>query len=123
MALTKLHIHEEIEGVKCSVVEKNCSKERVDFLKRLLEYNGFEVKFAITPNKVAPKPIDPNAPIAEATPIIENYTIGVTDIVFNPVHALYSRLLKTPNGHVVTAAYWQQREEISHDEIPYYERR
>src|ERR1035437_1941945 len=123
MALTKLHIHEELEGVKCSIIEKNCTKERVEVLKKLLEFNRFEVKVGVTPPaKVVPKPVDPNAPAQpEPEPLPETYTVGVTDIVFNPVHALYSRLLKTPDGHVVTVAYWEQRENISHDDIPYYE--
>jgi len=30
-------------------------------------------------------------------------------------------MLKTRNGHIVTPAYWQQKESVSHDEIPYYE--
>jgi hypothetical protein len=29
--------------------------------------------------------------------------------------------LHTPDGHVVTLAYWQQKELVSHDEIPYFE--
>lgn len=124
MALTKLHIHEDLEGVKCSIVEKNCTKERVEFLRKLLEFNRFEVKVGVTPpaKAAAPKPVDPNAPIEpQPEPPPETYTVGVTDIVFNPVHALYSRLLKTPDGHVVTVAYWEQKESVSHDDIPYYE--
>jgi hypothetical protein len=30
-------------------------------------------------------------------------------------------LLRTPNSHIVTLAYWEQKESVSHDEIPYYE--
>jgi hypothetical protein len=29
--------------------------------------------------------------------------------------------LKTPDGHIVTAAYWQQKESVSHDDVPYYD--
>ena len=124
MALTKLHIHEELEGIKCSVIEKNCTKERVAFLKDLLEFNRFEVKVGITPpaKAAAPKPVDPDAALQpQPEPPPETFTVGVTDIVFNPVHALYSRLLKTPDGHVVTVAYWEQKESVSHDDVPYYE--
>ena len=30
-------------------------------------------------------------------------------------------ILKTKNGHIVTPAYWQQKDAVSHDDIPYYE--
>ena len=46
---------------------------------------------------------------------------GVTDYTFNPINAIFGRLLKTPDGHVVTLAYWEQKENESHDEIPYSE--
>lgn len=122
MALTKYHIHEEIDGVKCSVVEKNCTKERAEFLKNLLTFNGLEVKVGIAaPAKAIAKPAAPDAAPIESEPVVESYIVGVTDIVFNPIHALYSRLLHTPDRHVVTVAYWQQKEAVSHDDIPYYQ--
>ena len=31
------------------------------------------------------------------------------------------KLLRTKDGHIVTQAYWYQKEKVSHDEIPYYE--
>jgi hypothetical protein len=31
-------------------------------------------------------------------------------------------MLKTKNGHIVTLAYWEQKESISNDEIPYFEK-
>ena len=65
-----------------------------------------------------------NTTIVEAAPAPvapETFTVGVTDYTFNTINAIYGRLLKTPDGHIVTAAYWQQQETISHDEIPYYE--
>ena len=43
MAINKNHEFEELGGVKCAIVEKNASKERVAFLKDLLEHNNFEV--------------------------------------------------------------------------------
>jgi len=63
----------------------------------------------------APAPPSP-APIAP-----ETFTVGVTDYTYNTTNAIYGRLLKSPDGHVVTMAYWQQKEKVSHDEIPYYE--
>ena len=62
---------------------------------------------------VALSELAPNAP--------DTYTVGVTDYTFNTTNAIYGRALKTPDGHVVTMAYWQQKEDVSHDEIPYYE--
>ena len=37
----------------------------------------------------------------------KTFTIGVTDVTFNPVNAIFGRMLHTPDGHVVTQAYWQ----------------
>ena len=53
----------------------------------------------------------------------ETFTIGVSDYTFNPINAIFGRSLKTPNGHIVTLAYWEQQEAVSHDEVPYYEYR
>ena len=129
MAINKNHEFEELEGVKCGIVEKNVTAARIEFLKRLLTFNGFTVVTAVTP---APKVVAntvvkaadgeelaPPPPTAPAAP--ETFSIGVTDYTFNPINAIFGRLLKTPDGHVVTLAYWQQQEIVSHDEIPYYE--
>ena len=63
------------------------------------------------------------APETPAAPAIETFTIGVTDVTFNATNAIFGRLLKAPKGHVVTLAYWQQKENTPHDEIPYYEKK
>jgi hypothetical protein len=131
MAINKNHEFEELDGVKCGIVEKNVSRERVQFLKQLLTYNGYTVEVVQTPApKAAPAPVvkaedgtvipapPPPTPVAPDT-----YTVGVTDYTFNPTNAIFGRSLKTPDGHVVTMAYWQQKETVSHDEIPYYERK
>ena len=129
MAINKNHEFEELDGVKCGIVEKNVSPERVQFLKKILEYNKFTVVVvASPPAKAVPAPVVKTAESIEppllvpllATP--ETYTVGVTDYTFNPINAIFGRLLYTPDGHVVTQAYWQQKESVSHDEIPYYER-
>jgi len=89
MALTKgKHIVEEINGVRCSIVEKGATPDRMQFIKSLLEFNGIEVK----------------AIQAED----QTYTIGVTDVVFNIVIAVYNQSLKTPQGTKVSPAYWRQ---------------
>ena len=49
MAINQNHPFEEVDGVRCAVVEKNCKPERVEFLKSLLELNGYTVVTAPTP--------------------------------------------------------------------------
>ncbi len=125
MPINKNHEFEELDGVKCGIVEKNVLPERVAFLKKLLEYNKFTVVVIPSPPPkvaAAPKPAEGEEAVTEPVPVLpETFTMGVTDYTFNPINAIFGRLLKTPNGHVVTLAYWQQQETISHDEIPYYE--
>jgi hypothetical protein len=117
MAINKNHEFEELNGVKCGIVEKNASAQRVTFLRPLLESNGFEVVIVPSPppKTAAPKEGDPPPP-----PVPETFTIGVTDYTFNPINAIFGRLLRTTDGKVVTLAYWNQQEEISHDEVPYF---
>ena len=91
MALDRAqHEIEELEGVRCSVVEKGVSPDRAGFLKKLLELNGFEVKMKAE----------------EESGLL---TIGVTDIVFNVLLAVYGHYLKSPSGKKVTPAYWLQQ--------------
>ena len=70
----------------------------------------------------APKQVEGEAAPApvEASPPPSTFTIGVTDVTFNPTNAIFGRLLKTKNGKVVTLAYWKQEEESSDDTIPYF---
>jgi hypothetical protein len=138
MAINKNHEFEELDGVKCAIVEKNASKERVAFLKDLLEINNFEVVVVPSPPpKVAPPPKP--APLTEGSteaqpqpqpqpeppppPPPETFTIGVTNLAFNPTNAIFGRLLRTKDGHIVTQAYWHQKDNTSRDEIPYYEQK
>jgi len=128
MAINKNHLFEELDGIKCGIVEKEVPAERVEFLKKILVYNGFTVIAVPSPAPKAPsKPVvkkegeEPPPPPAEEPKLPETFTVGVTDYTFNPINAIFGRLLKTTNGHIVTLAYWQQKENESHDEIPYYE--
>lgn len=127
MAINKNHEFEDLDGVKCAVVEKNAGKERVAFLKDLLEFNNYKVIVVPSPPpKAAPAPKLPaegEAPVVEtpAPPAEETFTIGVTNVIFNVTNALFGRLLKTKDGHIITPAYWQQKDPVSHDETPYYE--
>jgi hypothetical protein len=120
MAINQNHLFGELDGIKCAIVEKNASKERTEFLKHLLEYNRYAVIVVPTPPA---KPAPPKAGEAPTVPLpaAETFTIGVTDVTFNPINAIFGRLLHTPDGRVVTLAYWQQKEHIAHDEIPYFE--
>jgi hypothetical protein len=88
------HIIGEIDGIRCTIVETGATLERVAFLSELLTFNNYEVKeLKETSDK----------PDAE-----EKFTIGVTDLVFNPVFAVYERQLKTLEGGIVTPGYWKQ---------------
>ncbi|MGB3006780.1 MAG: hypothetical protein WBC06_09735 [Chitinophagaceae bacterium] len=126
MAINKNHEFEELNGVKCGIVEKNVNPERLIFLKELLEYNGCTVIAVPSPApKAAPAPKPAEGEAAPAVEIQANkpetFTVGVTDYTYNTINAIFGRQLKTRDGHIVTLAYWQQKEASSHDEIPYYE--
>jgi hypothetical protein len=126
MAINKNHEFEDLDGVKCAVVEKNASKDRVAFLKDLLEFNRYKVIVVPSPPPKAvpaPKPIEGEAPAVEpsaSNPTPPTFTVGVTDVTFNATNAIFGRLLKTKDKHVVTLAYWQQQETTSSDNIPYF---
>ncbi len=95
MALTKgKHIVEEINGNRCTIVEKGMDEKRVEFLKDLLTFNGFEVRVQEEKGETEDAPV--------------TYTLGVTDIIFNPVIAVYQMRLKTKEGKKVSPAYWNQ---------------
>ena len=138
MAINKNHEFEDLGTSKCAIVEKNASPERVQFLKTLLEYNKYEVVVVDSPApKAAPAapmaaPVEGEAPAAPApvapapaAPIVPpaptTFTIGVTDLCFNAINAIFGRQLKTTDGHIVSLAYWQEKESVSNDEIPYFE--
>ncbi len=131
MAINKNHEFEDLGTSKCAIVEKNASPKRVQFLKNLLEFNKYEVVVVDSPApKAAPAapvaapvegeaPAAPEAPIAQAAPT--TFTIGVTDLCFNATNAIFGRQLKTADGHIVSLAYWQEKESVSNDELPYFD--
>jgi len=131
MAINKNHEFEDLGTSKCAIVEKNASAERVHFLKTLLELNKYEVVIVDSPApKAAPAapvtaPVEGEAPAAPATPIAPpvptTFTIGVTDLCFNATNAIFGRQLKTTGGHIVSLAYWQEKESVSNDELPYFD--
>jgi hypothetical protein len=89
------HSIAEINGVRCTIIETGISTERMTFLKKLLEANSLVVMIKE----------DPAEPPAEAL----KYTIGVTDLVFNPVFVVYERRLKTIDGQIVSPDIWNQK--------------
>jgi hypothetical protein len=95
MALTNAkHIVSEIDGVRCTIVESGTTLERIAFLSDLLGFNNLEVKeMQEVPQTEGQEP---------------KFTIGVTDLLFNPVFAVYERQLKTREGSQVTPGYWKQ---------------
>lgn len=88
------HIVSEIDGIRCTVVETGATLERAAFLRDLLEFNNLEVKEMEEPVQIPGE--EPK------------FTIGVTSLLFNPVFAIYERLLKTREGAAVTPGYWKQ---------------
>lgn len=139
MAINQNHLFEDLNGVKCAIVEKNVAPARVDFLRHLLEHNGYTVVAipspppkaapAATPPKAAPDEppaatsatAGPSADAPAAPPPPETFTVGVTNVMFNPINAIFGRLLKTPDGHTITLAYWRQQENKPNDERPYFD--
>ncbi|REJ84469.1 MAG: hypothetical protein DWQ44_09330 [Bacteroidetes bacterium] len=119
MAINQNHPFEEIDGVRCAVVEKNLSPERLNFLKELLEYNGYSVviKDSPPPKTQAKEGEEPAAPAPET------FTLAVTDVRFNVTNAIFGRLLRTKKNEIVTRAYWFQEESVSNDTIPYYQKK
>jgi hypothetical protein len=103
MPLSGSHMFGSIEETRVTFVEKGVSEERKDFLKKLLEHNGFEVIIQEDKKK------------AEEDPQL--FTVAVTDMVFNPTIWVYERKLKTFDGHKVNQDYWEQRSE---DTNPHY---
>ena len=104
MALNKgKHLVEEIDGTRCSLVEKGVSADRTTFLKNILELNKYTVKVA-------------------AEPDAETFKIGVTDLLFNPVIEVYKRSLKSTSGKRITPAYWlQESDKETEAEVNYWD--
>jgi hypothetical protein len=82
----------EINSVRCRIIESGIPSSRMKFLKELLESNNLNVQVQQA------DPGDANSP----------FTLGVTNLLFNPILAIYEKGLKTPEGKRVTPAYWNQ---------------
>ena len=97
MGLGGKHLFGSLDETRVTFVEKQVSEERAEFLRRLLEHNGFEVLIQEDKRKTEEDP--------------QLYTVAVTDMVFNPTIWVYQRRLKTFDGRKVTPDYWHQRSE------------
>ena len=98
MSLEGKHQFGSIGEQRVTFVEKKVTEARMEFLKRLLEFNGFEV---ITEEEKRKSEEEPQL-----------YTVGVTDMVFNPTIYVFQRRLKTLDGkHIVNQEYWNQDSE------------
>jgi hypothetical protein len=88
------HIIGEIDGIRCTIIESGATLERIAFLSDLLSFNNLVTK---------------DMKESVETPGEEQkYTLGVTDLVFNPVFAVYERQLKNREGTFVTPGYWKE---------------
>ena len=106
MALSKgKHTIVEIAGVRCTLVESGASVERAEFLKNLLTYNKFEVKVEREKAKDGTE--------------LDTFSIGVTDILFNPMIAVYEKKILRPDGEIASPAYWNQWP--GQHELPYWQ--
>lgn len=103
MGLEGKHSFGSIGETRVTFVEKKIDENRKDFLKKLLEHNGFEVLVEEEKRKSEEEP--------------QLYTVAVTDMVFNPTVWVFQRKLKTFDGHKVTQDYWNQKTE---DTNPHY---
>ena len=99
MPFAAKHQFGEIDETRVSFVEKKISEDRMNFLKELLEHNGFEVLVQEEKRKSEEDP--------------QLYTLGVTVMMFNPVIWVYDRKLKTKDGRIVSADYWFQKKEVT----------
>lgn len=91
----KKHTFGKIGDTFVTFVEKGLTKERMEFLKDLLEFN----KFTVITEEV------------EEEGQASTFTMGVTDTMFNPVIWIYDRKLWTRDHRLVTHEYWDQHTE------------
>jgi hypothetical protein len=85
------HIVEEIDSIRCTIVESGIFFQRAEFLREILEFNKYEVKIEKEPKKEDSDP--------------DTYKIGVTDLIFMPTVAIYERKLKNKEGKTISPAF------------------
>ena len=97
MGLGGKHLFGSIGDQRVTFIEKKIDADRKDFLKKLLEHNGFEVI------------VDEEKRRSEEDPQL--YTVAVTDMVFNPTIWIFNRRLRTMDGKIANQDYWNQKSE------------
>ena len=97
MTLSGKHLFGSIDETRVTFVEKKVDASRIDFLKKILEHNSFEV---IIQEEKRRSEEDPQL-----------YSLGVTDMVFNPTVYIFQRRLLTLDGKKMNQDYWFQRTE------------
>lgn len=95
MTLLGKHAFGSIGETRVTFIEKKIDEDRKDFLKKILEHNGYEVVLQEERRKSEEEP--------------QLYTVGVTDMVFNPTIDIFQRKMKTLDGKKMTQDYWFQR--------------
>ena len=114
MTISGKHTIEALNGTRCALLEKDASAERADFLRRVLEHNGYKVEIQKNvpppPKKVATE-TEGAAPVEPAPAVPETFKVGVTDRSFVLSVMLYTRRLRTLDGRVLLPAYWSQEDE------------
>jgi len=104
MKLSGKHTFGSIGETRVTFIEKKITKDRLQFLKKLLEFNGFKTVIDELKQKTEEE--------------LQLYNLGVTDMTFNPTIWVFERKLKTLDGkHAVTQNYWKQ---VSKDTNPMY---
>lgn len=99
------HTIAEINGTRCTVVETGTDQARTAFLGEILAANGYTVMTEQEKSK-------------DGTPM-ETFVIGVTDLLFNPMIAVYQHKLRLRDGRVVSPACWNQWSVPT--DIPYWQ--
>ena len=95
MTLLKFqHVIKEINGVNCRIIETGITKERAEFLQKLLKLNNHETIIEEIPSKVEGQP--------------STFLLATKDVTLNAIVKVYNRELKTESGNKVTPDYWNQ---------------
>jgi hypothetical protein len=96
MSLLKFeHKIVEIDEVPHRILEAGVTKERAEFLQKLLAHNQHETKIQEVPSKEEGQP--------------STYNLVTSDVTLNPIVKVYNRELKTTEGQRVTPDYWNQK--------------
>ncbi len=123
MTISGKHQIEALNGVRCVLLEKEAGPLRAEFLKAVLQHNGYAVQLQrnVPPPPKAPKPAanaDPDAPPPPPPPppppVPETYKVGVEDLSFVLSVMIFSRRLKTLDNQVLLPTYWTQEDPAFH---------